>query len=127
MVIVTYERWAFTRCSNYRALTEKFWHYGWMVAYRGWWLTRVAHTWRYLDCEEWPGELAHSLGGFLQLLYLSHVSYKLQKSLVFCFSKICFKIVDSLNNTHEKKKKTSERQNIKHMRNNFLFFVHRIT
>ena len=32
VVIVTYERWAFTRCSNYRALTEKFWHYGWMVA-----------------------------------------------------------------------------------------------
>ena len=100
VVIVTYERWAFTRCSDYRALTENFWHYVWMVAYRGWWLTRVADTWRYLACEEPPGELAQSLGGFLQLLYyLSHVSYKLQKSLVLCFSKI----VELLKIAHEKR------------------------
>ena len=84
-------------------MTEKFWHNGWMVAYRGRWLTRVAHTWRYLACEEQPGELAHSLGGFLQLLYLSHLSYKLQKSLVFCFSKICFKIAEILKIAHEKR------------------------
>ena len=72
--------------------------------YRGWWLTRVAHIWRYLACEEQPGELAHSLGGPIQLLYLSHVSYKLQKLLVFCFSKICFKIAELLKITHEKRK-----------------------
>ena len=76
-----------------------------MVAYRRWWLTRVAHTWRYLACEEQPGELAQSLGGFLQLLYyLSHVSYKLQKSLVLCFSKIA----ELLKIAHEKRKHFSK-------------------
>ena len=75
-----------------------------MVAYRGSWLTRVAHLWKYLAGKEQPGELTRSLGGFLQLLYyLSHVSYKLQKSLVFCFSKICFKIAELLKIAHEKR------------------------
>ena len=75
-----------------------------MVAYRGSWLTRVAHLWKYLAGKEQPGELTCSLGGFLQSLYLSHVSYKLQKSLVFCFSKICFKIAELLKIAHEKRK-----------------------
>ena len=50
-----------------------------MVAYRGLWLTRVAHLWKYLAGKEQPGELTRSLGGFLQLLYISAmclISYK---------------------------------------------------
>ena len=35
LVIVTYERWAFTRCSNYRALTEKFGIMGGWLLIRG--------------------------------------------------------------------------------------------
>ena len=75
-----------------------------MVGYRGLWLTRVAHLWKYLAGKEQPGELTRSLGGFFTVtIYLSHVSYKLQKSLVFCFSKICFKIAELLKIAHEKR------------------------
>ena len=75
-----------------------------MVAYRGSWLTRVAHLWKYLAGKEQPGELTRSFGRFFTVtIYLSHVSYKLQKSLVFCFSKICFKIAELLKIAHEKR------------------------
>ena len=50
-----------------------------MVAYRGSWLTRVAHLFKYLAGKEQPGDLTRSLGGFLQLLYISAmclISYK---------------------------------------------------
>ena len=67
-------------------------------------LELLTYIWKYLAGKEQPGELTCSLGGFLQLLYLSHVSYKLQKSLVFCFSKICFKIAELLKIAHEKRK-----------------------
>ena len=54
VMTVAYERWSFTRGSNYRALTGKnlvFWiggHYRWL-GYERWSLTRDGRTWRF-DC-----------------------------------------------------------------------------
>ena len=80
MVIVTFERWVFIyKRFQLQGFHWKIWCYEWMVADRGWWLTRVAHIWRYLACEERPGELARSLGGPIQLYYISAmclISYK---------------------------------------------------